>query len=218
MTPPLFRLHRAIHFAIKTHEIYQKQKRKGKDVSYVTHPLTAGILLGRVGASEDVIIAGILHDTIEDCSQKKPVDCEMLAKRFGEHVAELVMNVTEKNRDTDSWEKRKSLALRHISSFSRDALLVKSADVISNMGETLDDYARHGNKVFQRFHATRNEFLTHYIKVITKILKCWSRNPFAKDLKFLLLELQKIKKTPSDQLPKKRLQLRKIFSFLPPYK
>jgi (p)ppGpp synthase/HD superfamily hydrolase len=214
MIPPLFRLHRAIHFAIKTHEIYQKQKRKGKNVSYVTHPLTAGILLGRVGANEDVIIAGILHDTIEDCCQAKPVDCAMLSNRFGENVAKLVMSVTEKNHANASWQKRKSEALRHISSFSHDELLVKSADVISNMGETLDDYARHGNKIFDRFHATRQEFLAHYIKVITKILKCWARNPFAKDLKFLLSELQKIQKTPSDQLPKKRLQLRKIFGFL----
>ncbi len=56
----------AIRFAIKTHEVDQKQARKGKDIAYIGHPLTVGLILARAGANEDTIIAGILHDTIED--------------------------------------------------------------------------------------------------------------------------------------------------------
>ena len=36
----------AVSFAIKTHEIDQKQLRKGKDIPYITHPLTVGIIFG----------------------------------------------------------------------------------------------------------------------------------------------------------------------------
>ncbi|MBV6479591.1 MAG: hypothetical protein HGGPFJEG_02377 [Ignavibacteria bacterium] len=71
----------AIKFAIETHDIDQKQKRKGKDIAYITHPLTVGIILSRAGADEDTISAGILHDTIEDSIAEKKVTRDILEKR-----------------------------------------------------------------------------------------------------------------------------------------
>ena len=76
----------AIKFAIKTHEVYQQQKRKGKDIAYITHPLTVGIILAKIDSSDDVIIAGILHDTTEDSIPEKKVTKNMIAKRFGNNV------------------------------------------------------------------------------------------------------------------------------------
>ena len=73
-----YRLKNAIRFATKTHEVYQKQKRKGKDVPYIIHPLAVGLILARAGACEDVVIAGILHDTIEDSIAEKKVTRSML--------------------------------------------------------------------------------------------------------------------------------------------
>lgn len=104
------KIHRAIRFSIKTHEVYQKQKRKGKDIPYVTHPLVVGLILSRVGADEDVVAAGILHDTIEDSSREMPVTRDMLRERFGERVMQLVEAVTEPDK-TLSWEVRKREAL-----------------------------------------------------------------------------------------------------------
>src|ERR1019366_6852470 len=89
------RIKSAIQLSIQVHELDQKQKRKGKDIPYITHPLTVGIILARAGASEDVIIAGILHDTIEDSIPEKKVSYGMIAENFGENVAELVESVTE---------------------------------------------------------------------------------------------------------------------------
>src|SRR3990167_6087050 len=93
------KISKAIRFSIKTHEIYQKQKRKGKDIPYITHPLTVGLILARAGADEDVVVAGILHDTIEDSVPEKKVTREMLTERFGEKVASLVESVTELDKD-----------------------------------------------------------------------------------------------------------------------
>ncbi|MBF8280961.1 MAG: HD protein [Candidatus Magasanikbacteria bacterium] len=45
----------AIKFSIKTHEVYQKQKRKGKDIPYITHPLTVGLILSAAGANEETM-------------------------------------------------------------------------------------------------------------------------------------------------------------------
>jgi len=128
------KIQHAIRFTIKTHEGYQKQKRKGKDVPYITHPLTVGLILAKAGATEDVIIAGILHDTIEDSIEEKKVTKEMIVERFGENVYELVLSVTEQNKKLP-WDERKAESIKHIETFSNDSVLLKSADTISNVTE-----------------------------------------------------------------------------------
>ncbi|MBP9690828.1 HD domain-containing protein [Candidatus Woesebacteria bacterium] len=175
-------IHRAIRFSIKTHEVYQKQKRKGKDIPYITHPLSVGLILARAGADEALIAAGILHDTIEDSTLGKKVTREMLTERFGEAVATLVASVTEFNKD-QSWEIRKREAIEHIHTFSHDSLLLKSADIISNTSELLDDHAEFGNAVFDRFNAPQEKILKNYLETITVIITRWPDSPLAGDLR-----------------------------------
>ena len=179
----------SIRFATKTHEVYQKQKRKGKDIPYITHPLTVGIILAQVGAKDDVIAAGILHDTIEDSTTEKKVTKEMLEKRFGKNVADLVLSVTEQNKEL-SWEERKREALEHIKDFSHDSLLVKSADITANISELLDDYEREGDKTFDRFNAPKEKIIKNYLQTIRTIVECWPENPFEGELKLLAGQLQ----------------------------
>lgn len=163
----------AIKFSIKTHEVYQQQKRKGKDIPYITHPLTVGIILARAGANEDVVVAGILHDTIEDSALEKKVTPEMLAERFGQNVSDLVLSVTEQNKEL-SWDERKKGAIEHIKDFSHDSLLVKSADVISNMSELLDDYESDGEDVWTRFNAPKEKILENAYLVILELVARWN--------------------------------------------
>ena len=186
------RIKNAIRFSVKTHEVYQKQKRKGKDIAYVTHPLTAGMILAIVGASEDVIIAGILHDTIEDSIKEKKVDKEMIEKRFGKKVAQIVDSVSEDNRAL-SWEERKSKARENIKKFNHDSILVKSADVISNVTELIDDHIVYGNTAFSRFGGTKDRVIDNYLEVIKILLEGWPQSPLARDLKNLSVEFKKIK-------------------------
>jgi hypothetical protein len=185
------KISKAIRFSIKTHEVYQKQKRKGKDIPYITHPLTVGLILSRAGADEDVVVAGILHDTIEDSVSGKKVTKEMLEARFGNKVAELVANVSETNKEL-SWEERKNEALEHIKSFSHEALLVKSADIISNNSELIDDYEHDGEVVFERFNAPKEKILHHSLLAINAILERWSENPLNEDLKSVARGVQNI--------------------------
>lgn len=176
------RIQAAIRFAIKTHEVYQKQVRKGKNIAYITHPMTAGLILSQARASEDVVIAGILHDTIEDSIPAKKVTMTMLRKRFGPRVAALVDSVTE-HRKSDSWAKRKRDALRHIATFSHGSVLVKSADVIANVRESFDDYAREGEAVFRKFNAPKDQTLENIMNVINALLRRWTKSPLAADLR-----------------------------------
>jgi (p)ppGpp synthase/HD superfamily hydrolase len=182
----------AIKFAAKTHNHYQDQKRKGKRIPYITHPLTVGIILTGINASEDVVAAGILHDTIEDSKNEKKVIPEMLTERFGKNVSDLVMSVTEVDKEM-SWADRKREAIEHIKTFSNDSVLVKSADVISNVSEILDDYERDGDEVFNRFKPSKEDSIKNLLKTINTIIDKWSKNPLIEDLRFLVSKLLETK-------------------------
>lgn len=185
------KIQRAIKFSIKTHEVYQKQKRKVKDISYITHPLTVGIILAKAGADEDVIAAGILHDTIEDSVPEKKVTCEMLEERFGKRVADGVLSVTETDKSL-IWEERKKETLERVEIFSQDSLLIKSADIVSNASELLDDYFRYREEIFENFSAPKDKIIRNYLEIIKLILERWEDNPLKEDLGFFAKELQKI--------------------------
>jgi len=185
----LYKIQKAIRFATKTHEVYQKQKRKGKDIPYITHPLTVGIILSQIGADQDVVCAGILHDTIEDSTSEKKVTFEMIEQRFGVEVAQMVLDVSETDK-TLSWEERKKEALEHIKSFSHNSLLVKSADIVSNMTELVDDYDRDGDQVFLRFNAPKDRKIKSSLETIKTIIEKWADNPLALELTCLADKLQ----------------------------
>src|SRR5258706_5478253 len=182
-------IRKAIIFAIKTHEVYQKQKRKGKDIAYITHPLTVGLILARANAGEDVIVAGILHDTIEDSIDKKKVTRAMLAERFEKNVADLVDSVTEQQKDLE-YDVRKREALEHIKTFSRDSLLVKAADVVTNVSEILEDSRQEGPNTFRRFNAPKEKVVRHYMETMEAILDRWPEIPFGDDLNMLISSLK----------------------------
>lgn len=185
------KIKRSIRFAIKTHEVYQKQKRKGKDIPYITHPLTVGLILAHAGAGEDVIVAGILHDTIEDCTKTKPVTKKMIADRFGETVAMIVADVTEPPKDVQH-DQRKRAALEHIQQFSESSLLVKSADTLSNLSDLLSDYHDEEEKTFSRFNGRRDKILNNYNRVITALLVKWPESPLSDDLRKVQQELAQL--------------------------
>jgi (p)ppGpp synthase/HD superfamily hydrolase len=184
------RIRAAIRFAVKTHELDQKQKRKNKDVPYITHPLTVGMILAEAGANEDVIIAGILHDTIEDSVPEKKVTVEMIKDEFGENVAALVASVSEKSELP--WEARKAETLERVATYSHDSLLIKSADLISNGTELMDDYREFGDAAFANFERPKNVRNEHYIRMVDAVIARWPENPLAEDLRSVGEEMKKI--------------------------
>lgn len=179
------KIQEAIDFATKVHEIDQKQKRKGKDIPYITHPLTVALILGRTGASEDLVIAGILHDTVEDSTSENIITLEMIIEQFGEGVSKLVESVTESDKSL----KRKEEALKAISGYSEDSLLLKSADIIANVSELIVDYKRDGFRTFDRFNASGEQIVGRAREMIRLILKTWPQIPTATDLTSLNREL-----------------------------
>lgn len=86
--------------------MYAHGEQKRKDgLPYIIHPVEVAMELARNGASENLICAGFLHDTIEDAFITK----EQLTTAFNDEIAALV--VADSENKEDSWEKRKSDAL-----------------------------------------------------------------------------------------------------------
>jgi guanosine-3',5'-bis(diphosphate) 3'-pyrophosphohydrolase len=119
----------AASFAARKHT---GQKRKGeRGEPYINHPLEVASLIANVGGVEDydILIAAILHDTVEDCGVKR----EEIAELFGEKVAGFVMEVTD-DKSLPKAE-RKRLQVEHAPHLSPEAKIVKLADKISNIND-----------------------------------------------------------------------------------
>ena len=179
----------AVALAVETHETRQKQKRKGKDLPYVIHPLTVGLILARAGADEDTIVAGILHDAAEDSAGA--LSAETVERRFGKSVMELVMSVTEPDK-TLPWPERKRRALEHIATHSPKSLLLKSADVIANAVELITDHEAEGEAVFRRFNAPKTNLIDNYLRVVGALEERWPENPLMGDLRDVAAKLRLI--------------------------
>jgi guanosine-3',5'-bis(diphosphate) 3'-pyrophosphohydrolase len=116
---------RAYLFAEKAHK---GQKRKtGED--YITHPVAVALKLLEIGADEESIIAGLLHDTVED-TEATLKDVE---KEFGKQVATIIDSITKVSNINffGSQEEAKTATIRKIFTGSIEderAIFVKLAD------------------------------------------------------------------------------------------
>ena len=122
---------RAVAFAAEKH---RDQRRKDADASpYINHPIALANVLANEGdiANEDVLIAALLHDTIEDTQTSE----EELKKEFGSKIASIVIEVTD-DKSLPKAE-RKLQQIEHASHSSIEAKLVKLADKICNLRDML---------------------------------------------------------------------------------
>jgi len=123
----------AASFAAQRHTGHQ---RKGNDKQpYINHPLEVANLIANVGQVDDVdvLIAAILHDTVEDVGVTK----DDIVKQFGERVAGIVMEVTDDK--TLPKEERKRLQVEHAPHLSPEAKMVKLGDKISNISDVTNN-------------------------------------------------------------------------------
>jgi GTP diphosphokinase / guanosine-3',5'-bis(diphosphate) 3'-diphosphatase len=124
------RIFEAIKFASIKH---RDQRRKDLNNSpYVNHVLDVADLLVKAGVTdEDTIIAGLLHDTIEDTQTTH----EEIKKLFGQNVLTIVLECSD-DKKLDKI-KRKQLQIEHANDISFAAKLVKLADKYSNLSDLL---------------------------------------------------------------------------------
>jgi (p)ppGpp synthase/HD superfamily hydrolase len=140
------RINHALAFAAKHHD---RQVRKGTALPYLTHPANVAIILSRYGLDDDTVIAGILHDVIEDCVREgmsAEVLQERIGSKFGATVLETVLMVTHRRVDDDgvelSREERRVDYLARLDRASDRARWVCAADKVHNGSAILADVRR----------------------------------------------------------------------------
>ena len=178
MTVLTDRFTRAVDYARIAHAA---QVRKGTNIPYITHLLSVASLVIEFGGTEDQAIAGLLHDTIEDCGEAHEA---MIRAQFGDGVADIVRACTDgtaegKASHTDAeakrrdWMERKRAYLAHLADASAEVLLVSACDKLHNARAILADLEDPtvGARVFDRFTGKRDGTLWYYTSLADTFAK-----------------------------------------------
>ncbi len=138
-------------------ELHNGQRRKGKPVPYISHLIAVSALVWEDGGGEDLAIAALLHDAIEDAG----VSEAQIAERFGVKVAQIVADCTDTNGavavrgEKEPWLLRKTRYIAHLGSAPLDSLRVSAADKAHNARDMVLD-ARRDPGMWSRFNAGLN--------------------------------------------------------------
>lgn len=146
-------LNKAIIYAVEKHS---GQLRKGTVIPYIVHPMEVMAILNEMRAGMTVMIAGVLHDTVEDTS----ATIDDIIREFGEDVADLVGNHTEDKSKT--WFQRKSLGLKELAEGSFQLKCLVLADKLSNVRNMARDYRLEGEEYWDRFNAPKEKQAWYY--------------------------------------------------------
>jgi (p)ppGpp synthase/HD superfamily hydrolase len=165
------RFDRALLYA--TH-VHGGQVRKGTSTPYVAHLLAVAATVLEYGGDEELAIAALLHDTIEDQGGKARLDD--VRNRFGERVARIVKDCSDSLADTAKgerkahWQERKETYIAHLREVDEDILRVSLADKVHNARAILRDLRKQdiGHKVWGRFSVPKEKTLWYYRSLADK--------------------------------------------------
>ncbi len=151
-------------------EMHAGQARKASTVPYISHLMGVTSLVLEAGGDEDLAIAALLHDVVEDCGGAPML--KEVRRRFGKRVANIVEGCT----DTDinpkpPWRARKENYLRHLRKADQDTRLVSAADKLHNVRSILTDYREAGELIWARFNGGRDGTLWYYRVLLDEFLR-----------------------------------------------
>ena len=162
---------KAFEFAYVNHA---GSTRKGTQIPYIVHPIDVAAILMKNNASEDMIVAGLLHDVIEE----ENVELAEIERSFGKKIADLVNFVTEpkelRKSDMDgkkTWEARKQSTINKIKSATDEQKLLLCADKLANIRDIIIEYKKLGNELWQKFNAPMDKQRWYYRSLCKVFLK-----------------------------------------------
>ena len=149
---------RAFQFAARKHA---GQTRKASTIPYIAHLMGVASLVLEAGGDEDLAIAALLHDVVEDCGGAPML--KEVQRRFGKRVAHIVDGCTDSDTDPKPpWRERKENYLRHLNKADAGTRLVSAADKLNNIRSILTDYREIGESVWARFNGGHDGTLWYY--------------------------------------------------------
>lgn len=182
------RLSEAFAFAMVLHG---EQRRKGTETPYITHLMSVAALVGEYGGDEDLAIAALLHDAVED-QGGAPV-LKQIRTRFGDRVARVVADCS----DTDEvpkppWRKRKEEFIEHLGSAQADSALVSAADKLHNVRTIIEAQHQMGDAVFDRFNGDKDGTLWYYRTIVETLKRMSEYVPIVRALERAVAEMERL--------------------------
>jgi (p)ppGpp synthase/HD superfamily hydrolase len=192
------RINHAFAFAAKHHD---RQVRKGTRLPYLTHPANVAVILTRYDQDEQTIVAGILHDVIEDCVRDgytRDMLEQRIGDKFGPAVLDTVLAVTQRQVDEEgielSSEERRDDYLARLAGASDSARWVCAADkihtgasIVADLKRTLDP-----DTVWSRFSAGRVGTVRWYRRVYDRLRELGFDAPIMDELRDVAEELEQL--------------------------
>jgi (p)ppGpp synthase/HD superfamily hydrolase len=159
------RFDRALLYA--TH-VHGGQVRKGTGTPYIAHLLAVSATVLEYGGDEDLAIAALLHDSVED--QGGRARLADVRNRFGLRVARIVEACSDSLADTGAgerkvhWQERKEKYIQHLETADEDVLRVSLADKAHNARAILRDLRKPeiGAEIWKRFGQPKERTLWYY--------------------------------------------------------
>ncbi|MGX1767075.1 HD domain-containing protein [Dietzia sp. NPDC055343] len=152
---------RALAVAARCHA---GQTRKDDPTPYIAHPVAVAMIVSDFTTDEDVVVAALLHDVLEDVPPSVYSAADMTAE-FGERVTEMVRGVSEEKtagQQTPPWRVRKEGYLAQLADDSPECLLISAADKIHNLRSMVAAHGRLGDEMWGLFNAGPDEKLWFY--------------------------------------------------------
>jgi (p)ppGpp synthase/HD superfamily hydrolase len=191
------KINHAFAFAAKHHD---RQVRKGTRLPYLTHPANVAVILTRYDRDEDIVVAGILHDVVEDCVRdgySQETLQQRIGEKFGASVLETVLQVTHRKLDDDGVElsslERKTDYLERLSEAGDAARWVCAADKIHNAHSILSDLHRtvDSSMIWSRFTGARSGTVKWYRDVYERLKAVGFEAPIVDELRESVEALEK---------------------------
>lgn len=176
---------RAFSFAAEKHA---GQTRKASTVPYVGHLMGVASLVLEFGGDEDLAIAALLHDVVEDCGGAPML--KEVQRRFGPRVAKIVDGCTDSDTyPKPPWRERKETYIRHLKSADAETRLVSASDKLNNVRSILSDYREVGESVWVRFNGGREGTLWYYRALLEEFVRR-KPNRLIRELELAIRELE----------------------------
>lgn len=163
-------------------------------IPYITHLMGTMTILARLGATDEVLAAAALHDYLEDVPD--PDGRRRIREVTNDRVLELVIAVTEDKRPGlgrgETWELRKREKLAAIDTMSRDAVLIKGADVLHNLLSLEIDLRESPDRraVWGRFNAPKKQQIWYFTSNLEAIRRRLGEHPLVTELEAVVGHLR----------------------------
>lgn len=148
---------------------FAKQAHKGQVRKFIgkpyfdAHVQKVNGIVKQYTSDEDLLIAALLHDVIEDCYEDKDVGYHEIKNIFGERVANLVRELTslDEELDYDYSGNKTDYLIDKMINMTDDALIIKFADRLQNISDAFTASEKFRNKYFKETSEIIHELESH---------------------------------------------------------